>query len=111
RKMGCHRAVDALRSGRPLLHRESVGATDPTLLTPWVIDCVRKNDAAELRRLGPVSTSVRDEFGRGALAHAAAAGTLAAAETLLDLGAAVRAVDKAGTTALMIAAEGPEPKM
>jgi ankyrin repeat protein len=110
-KAGYYRAVEALRSGRPLLDRERVGATDPTLLTPWVIDCVRKNDAAELRRLGPVSTSVRDEFGRGALAHAAAAGTLAAAETLLDMGADVRAVDKSGTTLLMIAAEGPEAAM
>ncbi|HEY4970414.1 MAG TPA: hypothetical protein VII35_10940, partial [Steroidobacteraceae bacterium] len=52
-KIGYYRAVEALKSGRPLLDRESVGASDPTLLTPWVIDCVRKNDAAELRRLGP----------------------------------------------------------
>ena len=110
-KLGYYRAVEALKSGRPLLDRESVGASDPTLLTPWVIDCVRKNDAAELRRLGPVTASVRDEFGRGALSHAAAAGTLAAATALLELGADVRAVDKAGTTALMLAAERPDPAM
>ena len=67
-KIGYYRAVDALKSGRPLLDRESVGASDPALLMPWVIDCVRKNDAAELRRLGPVSASVHDEFGRGSLA-------------------------------------------
>src|SRR5450631_1923319 len=29
-KIGYYRAVDALRSGRPLLDRESVGASDPT---------------------------------------------------------------------------------
>ncbi len=110
-KIGYYRAVEALKSGRPLLDRESVGASDPTLLTPWVIDCVRKNDAAELRRLGPVTASVRDEFGRGALSHAAAAGTLAAATVLLELGADVRAVDKAGTTALMLAAAGSDPAM
>ena len=31
-KLGYYRAVDALRSGRPLLDRESVGASDPNLL-------------------------------------------------------------------------------
>ena len=40
------------QAGR-LLDRESVGASDPTLLTAWVIDCARKDDASELRRLGP----------------------------------------------------------
>ena len=110
-KIGYYRAVDALKSGRPLLDRESVGASDPTLLAPWAIDCARRNDAAELRRLGPVSAAVRDEFGRTALLHAAAAGSLAAAAALLDLGADVRAVDKAGTTALMLAAERPEDAM
>ena len=85
--MGYYRAVDALRSGRPLLDRESVGASDPNLLTPWVMDCVRKNDAAELRRLGPVSASVRDEFGRSSLAHAAEDGATAAATVLLEMGA------------------------
>src|SRR5260370_18565496 len=107
-KLGYYRAVDAQRSGRPLLDRESVGASDPNLLTPWVMDCVRKNDAAELRRLGPVSASVRDEFGRGSLAHAAEDGATAAAAVLLEMGADARAVDKAGTTVLMIAAERPD---
>ena len=110
-KLGYYRAVDALKSGRPLLDRESVGASDPRLMTPWVIDCVRKNDAGELRRLGPVSASVRDEFGRSSLARAAEIGSLAAATALLDLGADARAVDQAGVTALMIAAERPEQSM
>src|SRR5882724_5377116 len=110
-KLGYYRAVDAQRSGRPLLDRESVGASDPNLLTPWVMVCVRKNDAAELRRLGPVSASVRDEFGRGSLAHAAEEGATAAAAVLLEMGADARAVDKAGTTVLMIAAERPDAAM
>src|SRR6266850_1496413 len=110
-KLGYYRAVEAQRSGRPLLDRESVGASDPNLLTPWVMDCVRKNDAAELRRLGPVSASVRDEFGRGSLAHAAEDGATAAAAVLLEMGADARAVDKAGTTVLMIAAERPDAAM
>src|SRR5260221_7196861 len=107
-KLGYYRAVDAQRTGRPLLDRESVGASDPNLLTPWVMDCVRRNDAAELRRLGPVSASVRDEFGRSSLAHAAEDGSTAAATVLLEMGADARAVDQAGTTLLMIAAERPD---
>jgi TPR repeat protein len=110
-KLGYVRAAEAIRSGRPLLDRETVGATDPTLLTAWVIDCARKNDAAELRRLGKASAAVRDEFGRGALSYAAAAGTVAAATALLELGADIRAKDQAGTTALMIAAEQPDAAM
>ncbi len=76
-----------------------------------MIDCTRKNDAAELRRLGASSAGVRDEFGRGALSYAAEAGTVAAATALLDLGADIRAVDQAGTTPLMIAAEQPNTEM
>src|SRR5258708_3191554 len=110
-KLGYVRAAEAIQSGRPLLDRESVGAANSTLLTAWVIDCTRKNDAAELRRLGAASAGVRDEFGRGALSYAAEAGTLAAATALLDLGADIRAVDQAGTTPLMIAAEQPNTEM
>ena len=110
-KLGYVRAEEALKSGRPLLDRESVGASDPTLLTAWVIDCARKNDAAELRRLGAATLSVRDEFGGSALSYAAAAGSVAAATALLDLGADIHAVDQAGTTVLMIAAERPEVAM
>ncbi|MDB6086163.1 MAG: ankyrin [Gammaproteobacteria bacterium] len=110
-ELGYVRAVEAEKSGRPLLDREFVGASDPSLLTAWVMDSARKNDAAELRRLGPASAAVRDEFGRGSLSHAAAAGSLAAATALLELGADVGAVDEAGTTALMIAAERPDEAM
>jgi ankyrin repeat protein len=110
-KLGYARADAALQSGRPLLDRESVGAADPALLTAWVIDCARKNDAAELRRLGDASSAVRDEFGRDALSYAAAAGAGEAAAALLELHADVRAADRAGTTALMIAAEQPDTAM
>src|SRR5579864_7310944 len=68
-KLGYVRAVDALKSGRPLLDRESVGASDPALLTAWVLDCARKNDAAELHRLGTATLNVRDEFGGSALSY------------------------------------------
>jgi len=110
-QLGYVRAGEALRSGRPPLARESMGALDPALLTAWVIDRVRKNDAGELRRLGPSGAGVRDEFGRGALSHAAAAGTLEAAEALLESGAEVNARDRAGATALMLAAERGDAAM
>jgi ankyrin repeat protein len=110
-KDGYPRAADALKTGRPLPDRESVGASDPALRTPWIIDCARRGDIAELRRLKPASTSVRDEFGRTALSHAAASGNLASATALLDLGADVQAADQAGVTALMIAAERPDASM
>ncbi len=100
-----------MQSGRPLLDREFLGASDPTLLTAWVIDCARKDDAAELKRLGAAGAAVRDEFGRGALSYAAAAGSRAAAEELLELGADPRAADVAGTTALMVAAERSDTAM
>ncbi len=109
--MGYPRAVEALKSSRPLRDRESVGAADPTLFAAWVIDCTRKNDAIELRRLGPASAAMRDEFGRGALAYAAGAGADAAAKALLEMGADISAVDAAGTTVLMIAAERPDVSM
>lgn len=104
-KLGYVRATEALKSPRPLLDSELVGASDPSLLTVWVIDCARKNNAAELRRIGAPSVAVRDEFGRGALFFAVEAGALASATTLLDLGAPLRAVDNAGTIILIVAAE------
>ena len=62
-KLGYVRATEVLRSGHPLLDREFLGASDPTLLTAWVIECARKDDASELRRLGAAGAAVRDEFG------------------------------------------------
>lgn len=104
-RLGYVRAVEALASGRAPLERESVGASDPSLLSAWVMDCVRKGDTIELRRIGKASTTVMDDFGRSALAHAAEAGQLQSAATLLELGANVEETDKAGSTPLMIAAE------
>lgn len=104
-QLGYVRAIDFLKSDKPLWERESAGAADPALYTAWSIESARKNDAAELKRLGAQSAKVRDDFGRGALQHAAASGSVAAAVELLDLGADARAVDSQGVTALMIAAE------
>ncbi len=108
---GYYRAIDALKSGRPLLDRETVGAADPNLLAPWVIDCARRNDAAQLRRIGPASAKVEDPFQRRALTHAAAAGALDAAAALIELGADVSAGDRFATTALMVAAAQPKEAM
>ena len=110
-QLGYPLGIDALKSGRPLLAREWTGQSDPALLAGWALDRARRNDATELRRLGPPAAQVRDEFGRGALSYAAGAGADAAASALLDLGADVEAVDKTGTTALMIAAGRPDAVM
>src|SRR5580692_2863433 len=110
-KLGYGRAAEVLKSGRPLFDREIAGASDPTLLTAWVLDCARNNDAAELLRLGKPIATVRDEFGRGPLSYAATAGAVAAATALLDFGADVAAADQVGTTALMAAAERPDAAM
>src|SRR5450631_448189 len=110
-KLGYGLATQALHSGRALLERESVGASEPALLSAWVVDCARKNDAAELHRLGARSIAVHDEFGRGPLIFAAEAGSAAAATELMNLGADPRAADAAGVTALMVAAERPNSAM
>jgi len=109
--LGYTLALEALKSGRPLLAREILGATDPALMGAWVIDCVRKNNIGELRRIGPSAAAVHDEFGRSALSLAAGSGSVGAAAVLIELGADVRAVDSAGTTALMIAAEGGDSSL
>src|SRR5258707_624016 len=103
-QLGCTLALEALKSGRPLLASEVLGATDPALMGAWVIDCARKNNIGELRRLGVAAAAVHDEFGRSALSLAAGSDRVEAAAVLIELGADVRAVDSAGTTALMIAA-------
>ena len=106
-KLGYPRASEALKSGRPLLDRDVVGAVDPSLLSAWVMSCAIRGDAAALRRLGAPAAQVHDDFGRGALSHAAQADKPDAAGTLIDLGADTGAVDRYGTTALMLAAEQP----
>lgn len=108
-KLGYVRAIETLKSGRLPLAAENLGATDPVLLPAWVIDSARRNDGTELQRLGAISLSVHDAFGRGPLSYAAQAGAVAAATALLQLGADVQAADAAGTTALMLAAQGADP--
>ena len=59
-QLGYARAAEALKSGRPLLDRESVGACGSgAARPPGCSICARKNDAAELRRLGPASVAQR----------------------------------------------------
>ncbi len=106
---GYVRAVEVFKSGRPPLDREWTGAADPALLTAWVLDRARRDDAGELRRIGARSVSLHDEFGRSALSYAAESGSLAAATALLELGAVTGEQDRAGTTALMIAASQAHP--
>lgn len=110
-KLGYPLAVEALKSGRPLLATEILGASDPALLTAWVIACVRKNNTEELHRLGPAAAAVRDEFGRSALSLAAGADSVDAAAVLIESGADIRSVDSAGTSALMIAAERGDSRL
>lgn len=104
-------AVASLRSHRLPLARESAGASDPALFIAWVLDCARKDDAAELRRLGAPAAAVKDEFGRGALAYAVEAGHVSATTALLEAGADPRAADLIGTTPLMIAAQRPDASL
>lgn len=110
-QLGYGRAIDTLKAGGALLSPQNLAASDPALVPAWVIACVRLNDATELARLGATAVSVRDAFGRGPLDYAVQAGALAAATTLLQLGADARATDSAGTTALMLAAERPSGAM
>jgi ankyrin repeat protein len=104
-QLGYGRAREALKAGGALLAREDLGASDPALRPAWVIACIRRNDTAELRRLGAGSISARDAFGRGSLDYAVQADAVDAATTLLQLGDDLHATDTFGTTALMLAAE------
>src|SRR5256886_12065748 len=56
----------------------------------------------------PALVSARDEFGRGALARAAEAGSAPAVTLLIRRGAAVDAADEHGMTPLMLAARAGE---
>ena len=104
-QLGYARAAAALKADHPLFEREPIAEGDTALYGAWVIDCARRNDARELRRLGTASAGVRDAFDRTALMHAADVGAADASEVLLGLGADSRAADRFGTTALMLAAE------
>ncbi len=57
-QLGYPRAAEALHSGRPLLDREILGASDPTLLTAWVIECAAtagvRQGASRRKRRGSV---------------------------------------------------------
>jgi ankyrin repeat protein len=110
-QLGYVRAVDALKTGKPLLEREPLGASDPALFTAWVMSCVSLGNVAEIRRLGAAATRVTDEFGRSPLSFAAQRGQVGAAAALIELGADVRSTDRFGTTPLMLAAEQTDPAL
>src|SRR5258708_26286032 len=61
-KLGYHRAVEALKSGRSLLAGGILGATHPALMSACVIDCAPNNNSGELRRIGPPPPSAPDQF-------------------------------------------------
>src|SRR5579871_1171305 len=109
--LGYARAADALRSGHLPLAPQTRGATEAALFDAWVMSLVCSNDANAVHRLGTRAGRAVDDFGRGALAHASECGALAAAKTLLELGAKVDASDHFGTTALMLAAQRPDTSM
>jgi ankyrin repeat protein len=104
-QLGYPRAIEALRSPTTPWAREFAGALDPSLFIAWVMQCARNNDAAALKAMSAKAIQVRDDFGRGALHYAAAAGSEAAAAALLELGADTRAFDRQGVTPLMLAAQ------
>lgn len=102
--LGYERARQALKDPRPLLAAEREHG-DARARSAWVIYCARHNDAPALRSLGAEAAAARDEFGRGALSHAADAAAAEAVSALLAVGADPRAVDQYRTTALMLAAQ------
>jgi ankyrin repeat protein len=110
-RLGYVRAVDALKTGKPLLEREPLGASDPALFSAWVMSCVSLGNVTEIRRLGAAATGVTDEFGRSALSFAVQRGQVGAAAALIELGADVRTTDRFGTAALMLAAEQTDPAL
>ncbi|HEX3397438.1 MAG TPA: ankyrin repeat domain-containing protein [Steroidobacteraceae bacterium] len=108
---GYTRAADALKNNRPLLAREAAGEIEPGLFSAWVIGSARSGNVEELRKAGPKAASVRDEFGRSALAYAVASGSAASAAILLEFGADTGAADAAGTSPLMLAAQRGDAPM
>uniref|UniRef100_A0A0E0M0U6 MSP domain-containing protein n=1 Tax=Oryza punctata TaxID=4537 RepID=A0A0E0M0U6_ORYPU len=64
-----------------------------------------RGDTGEVRRLGPDALGARDREGRTALHVAAAAGEVAAAAALVDMGADAAATDARGRTPLDVARE------
>ena len=65
-----------------------------------------RGDVAKVRALATASSATaQDEFGRGALARAAEAGSADAIAVLVQHGAAINAADRYGITPLMLAAD------
>src|SRR5258708_36634427 len=70
-KLGYHRALEALKSGRPLLAGAILGATEPALPSAWGIDCSRNNNNGEWPRRGPSAPALSGVFGHRARSLAA----------------------------------------
>lgn len=102
--LGYEPAKQAVKDSRPLLAAER-DHSSAAVRSAWAIYCARYDDVPALRALGKEAASARDEFGRGALSHAADAGAANAVTVLLSLGADPRSADHYKTTALMLAAQ------
>ena len=102
--LGYEPAKQALKESRPLLAAER-DRSSATVRANWAIYCARYDDVPALRALGKEAASAHDEFGRGALSHAADAGAANAVAALLSLGADPRSADQYKTSALMLAAQ------
>ena len=84
--------------------------TDPAVRREALWLAAGDGDVPSLEILAdPALVSARDEFGRGALARAAEAGSAPAIALLIRRGAAVDAADQHGVTPLMLAAGAGQP--
>lgn len=98
-----------LRQGRlPLIFVPAQDLGDESLKTLALREAAVRNDVPMLAPLGtPERLAVRDDFGRDALALAAAADAADAVRWLLEHGADARRADTYGATPLMLAAAAP----
>src|SRR6185295_1986537 len=93
------------RGALPLAFAPKVDLIDARSRREALWLAAERGDLGTLQSLADKATvSARDEFGRGALARAAATGQSEAAAALLRVGAAVDSVDERGVTPLMLAA-------
>ena len=84
--------------------------TDPAVRREALWLAAGEGDVPSLEILAdPALVSAHDEFGRGALARAAEAGSAPAVALLIRRGAAVDAADQRGVTPLMLAARASQP--
>ncbi len=106
RRLGLPAAEDAAaRGGLPFEFRPAVDLPDEQARVDALWRAAATGDLKTLASLASGSVlGSRDEFGRDALARAAGAGDPAAVRQLLERGAHADIADRAGVTALMLAA-------